>query len=527
METKAESILCNQLIHVVCLPFRITAEDDQREICLEEIAKTLEGSPWTTGAAPDPEAQCDWGRFRCYQARAYFHPFVRRFLYDTKRVLRYHRSDIKRIEVVLDSYATKQFSAELKVQRCELVLFQPDIGALLLEVSPTTVLSLQQAQLLLDAFRRLYPPYIDHIKDLNTWAGGHCPVEVTLLDENEQSVGEQGKYRDPSAKFMTRYTKVLLADTEGKGTADRPQYPWAEHWRSLLQPFVCYGEAGPGFQALQLGDDRAPILTWIAFDDPRAVDRGNWMRLCFADPPGTDQLPYAGGFTADFEERYCYDRFWYEPGESTDAPSRILNCGYAFCYAGKDNDPDFFTNPNNGAHAIFRHIHVEMGMIAHFQKAALLSAAQRVSELVTRKGNAPRLPDQKQVRKFYDHFVEFTQNFWFDEITPQHQGQELFQQWREHLRIQELYDEVHQELKDLVDYTELRASGVLNGRLSFIAGAGFFIAFAALFAGVFGMNELEPGHLPWLVDYGLRITLGLAAIILIVGLYVFLKRNPS
>ncbi|MBU0500013.1 MAG: hypothetical protein KJ558_04535 [Gammaproteobacteria bacterium] len=506
MENKAESIVCNDLTHVICLPFNIAKPDNSPPGSLDAVAESLKDPPWKEGATPDNEEP--WGEFRAYQARAYFHPFVRRFLHNRKQVRRYHRTDIKQIKADLGHWTTGEFTLLLRVLRCELILFQPDIGVLLLEVAPQSPLSLRKAQLLLDSLRRLYPPYVDCFgeNDDKTWFGGHCPVAVTLQSEGGAEIGKPGIYRDKSFGFMTPYQECLLRDPKN----ERPAYPWAEHWRSLLAPFVCYGEAGGQFRAQQLGDDRTPIFSWIAFDDPRAVDRGNWMRLCFADAPGDDCLPYAHAFTGDFEEKYCYDRYWYEPGESSDAPSRILNCGYAFCFAGSSQDTDFFTNKENGAHATFRHIYVEMGLIAHFQKAALLSMSQRLGEMVSREGKDIHLPDQKEVRAFYDHFVEFTQNFWFDEITPQQQGQELFQKWHEHLRIQDLYDEVRQELKDLVDYSELRAAGELNDKLSYVAVAGFLLAFLSLLAGILGMNRIEGvKDLSDLIVWGLVLSFGL------------------
>lgn len=486
MENNAENILCNNLIHVVCLPFNITKPDNNKPPrCLDEVVKALEGSPWQEGATPDDDKP--WGELRDYQSRAYFHPFVRRFLHDRGQVKRFHRRDIDRIEVILN----KEESVTLCCLRCELVLFQPDIGVLLLETSPPGPLNLRKTQLLLDRFRRLYPPYVE---DHPIWHGGHCPFKVTLLSKCGKKIGDLGTYQGENHDFIQPYKEVLLADHTGR----RPRYPWAAHWQQLLQPFNCSCIGENGFRAQQLGDDRAPILSWVAFDDPRAVDRGNWMRLCFADQPGSDCLPYAHAFTGGFEKKYCYDRYWYEPGESTDAPSRILNCGYAFCFAGSSQDKYFFTNEKNGAHAIFRYIHVEMGLIAHFQKAALLSMSQRLSELVTREGKNKniRLPDPQEVRDFYDHFVEFTQNFWFDEITPQQQGQELFQMWREHLRLQEIYNEVRQELKDLVDYSELRASNRLNQVVLIVGAVGLAIAALSLLAGIFGMND--PNVMDWL-----------------------------
>jgi hypothetical protein len=251
-------------------------------------------------------------------------------------------------------------------------------------------------------------------------------------------------------------------------------------------------------------------MSWLALDNPSAVSRGDWVRTCFVDMPGNDNLPYASGFLKNFEQDYCYDRYWYtgltppdpDKSDSNDPASRMLNCGYAFTCAGSAADKVFFNNPDNGALPIFRKNYVEMGLIAHFQKAALLAASERLSGMVRRTQSGKlTLPERQAVQQFYDHFVEFTQTYWFDEISPQQQGRELFQLWRKHLRVQELYDEVRQELKDLVDYTEMRASATLNQRVLGFAFLSILLACIAVLAGIFGMNNIE-------FDSAIKISLG-------------------
>lgn len=493
MDNPTKQVSCEQWLHVVCLPFNIKGKN----VDLEKISAALKGSAWQAAPQGVVTSDADWLPYQRYQADAYFHPFVRRFLHNESLVRRFYRHDVNTICIELESLATGAFSVRAAVVRCELVLLQPDTGLLLLELTGTP-LSLSQMQLLQDCFRRLYPPYLDQFTQgsQQTWFGGHCPVKVTLEDAKGKMLGEPGVFRGDSPAFMQQYQQILSAP----GADDRLRYPLAAHWHYLLAPFDCTGDAGTGFCIEHLGDDRAPILSWLALDDIAAVDEGNWVRTCFADAPGQDALPYAKDFLSGFEQDYCYDRYWYQAGESSCLPSRIMNCGYVFSYVGSCRDAGFFTNQQNGAHAIFRHIYVEMAVIAQFQKAKLLSFSQRLSEMVERTKSGVQLPDQKEVRKFYDDFVEFTQRFWFDEISPQQQGIELFQMWRKQLRLQQLYDEVRQELKDLVDYTELRSAERLNHNVVWLGVLALIVALCSLGAGVFGMNK--PEEMMWLFPSG-------------------------
>lgn len=511
-----------QLVHVICVPFRIRPAKGKKTVYLQDTAELLQRSEWKrnsgdilpedvfSDANPDAEKlkkyKATWAALQKYQARAYFHPFVQRFLYDSARVLRFARDDIKFVQVDFARDEEAQ-PLTLQVKRCELVLFQPDMGALLLEVSPSGPLSLSDTQRLMDSLRRLYPPYLDQIwkdgKPTNQWQSGHCPAEVRLLGESNVTVGDPGVYVgtsnpdiDQPPNFFVQYAKVL--DNPAGGT-NPMHFPWAAHWRTLLAPFDT-APAGQGeLSAHQFGDDRAPTMSYLAVKNPRDISDGDWMRLCFADAPGKDPLPYAKRFMSEFEQTYCYDRYWYSEllQESSEAPSRILNCGTSFSYVGQASETRFFANETNGAPPIFRDIYVTMGLIAHFQRASLLGASERLTEMVRRNrtGKEIVIPDRHEVRKFYDQFVEFTQNFWFDEISPQVQGQQLFDIWRRHLRIQELYDEVHKELKDLVDYAELRAADKLNQTVSHFGFAAIVLAVVSAVAGIFGLSDTGTKHL--------------------------------
>lgn len=189
-----------QLSLVICLPFKIRQGDDPSE-SLGSVCKFLNENSriWHPVPAPtESESDDRWKRFQDYQARVYFHPSVRRFLYNRHKVARFIRSDVKKVSVkgrYWDGKSEVNCSIDFNVRRCELVLFQPDIGVLLLELSNTESdqgkciksLTLKQTQWLLDTTRRIYPPYFDsHTEEgsKEVWKSGHCPTEVCLLDSH-------------------------------------------------------------------------------------------------------------------------------------------------------------------------------------------------------------------------------------------------------------------------------------------------------------------------------------------------------
>jgi hypothetical protein len=63
----------------------------------------------------------------------------------------------------------------------------------------------------------------------------------------------------------------------------------------------------PGSEYVDPGEEDAGLKTLRT----RVASRDDFVRLGLITAPEIDQpLPYSGRHVADFEERYCYDRFW-------------------------------------------------------------------------------------------------------------------------------------------------------------------------------------------------------------------------
>ena len=489
-----------------------------------------------------------------YQAYNYFHPFVRRFWYDPEKVARFRRTDIAELHVRPSGWGMPDL-VKFKVMQCELIRFDPDVCLLHIALDAIGTLPLNVVQACLDQVRRIYPPYFDSYQNgqkENIWKAGHYPQEVLLIDSNgKELIDNSTSFPEDMNGSVAERDDLLKAAHAFRAKSDDSKnnvpksYLWAKHWRYLLQPLITESPKQAGLHAIQLGDDRAGIASYIAFENIaqlKALDRGNWVRLCFADAPGTDPLPYSRSQLNDFEERFCYDRFWYVDGESTDAPSRIMNCGYAFTWAGSKNDKAYFTNTLNGAPAIFEDIYVPMAIIAHFLRAALLIASARLSELSGQRDVDEMLLDldRKEFDDFYRHFIAFTQTYWFDEISPQEQAIEMFAMWRKHFRIQELYDEVRQELKDSMELinTKIAAKLASNSHdLTKIATAFAIPALVAtlvsMFTSLFALSSLSgpaalkplwPLIMPWLMVL-LSNVLITVSVVTLLGVTWFFIRN--
>ncbi len=549
---------------VLTLPFRVAKKAYALEsFSLNEVSALLSKATdahWKSIVAGDivpidlagKPIAARWHKFQHYQALAYFHQTVRSFLFgsttaasttnteltSTNDYLQWYRNDKVKSLVVDVEYGDACYEIIFTIVRCDLVLMQPDVGMLQLELqaiiddnNPLPLGLLQQTR---DMLRRLYAPYFNFY---TVWKGGHFPTRVILKDA-------EGKALFTSC-FDENKPDEYVHNTMGGDLVPRniEQMPIAPHWRYLLTPFnvtSCDSITKPeqdSYMIVPPGDDRLPSMAFIAVDDPRKISEGDWVRLGFADAPGTDVLPYSRASLTGFETRYCYDRFWHSPADSTEAPSRIMNCGYAFTQIGSSKDSYFFMNAENGAFVAFRQLYVRMGLIAHFQKTALLGATARLSALSERITPTDKLkPHLKpyddrytEIKEFYKHFIEFTHVFWFDEVSPQEQGQVLFDMWQRELRTKELYTEVRQELKDLMDYVNAEQAHRQTATTEQFTRTATVLGGVGVVAGLLGMNFLpfENGAYKALGEYSWEAAGLVLFAILFVLLLAWLNERDS
>lgn len=414
-----------------------------------------------------------------YQEFVYFLPYVQRFLYgfgesDAHTPASLHvfrRDDIATARVTLRA---GDAPIDLQVARVRLVFFyDQDVAILALEVAARD-LPLADAIELLDRFGRPYPPYWDEVGE-----GAHCTHEVQFLDAagallSASDFGQRDKYVD-----LVRRIK---------------QTPLSAHWEHLLQPLVPAYLGGGLLQVYQIENKRIPIMTYLAFDEPRDLTRGDLARIGFAAKWGpSDTLPFAPGFLANFEERHCYDRYWDAEGRAGGMDTRFVFCGVAFALVTR------FAGERTDLEQTFRRQFFQIGLIAHFHKAALLSLSNRFSVAVERL----RVGDYVSVRVFKDSvretlelFLRFNHRYWFHEISNQVLAADLFARWTNQLGSDALFAEVRDEAHDInryLDADRTRKAGDNAMRLTVVSALGMVGTVAT---GFLGMNIFSHADLP-------------------------------
>ena len=454
-----------------------------------------DASPWEevvdefTGAA---------GGFqeRHYNEFVTFLPYVQRFLYGEGRAQRAasagNRDEggapmrvFRRRDIATARMRPRPAAAcvDLSVVHIDLYFFF-DVDVVLLNVElSASDLALPAAQDVLYRFGRAYPA---------GWDGDgqplHCMAEVQWLD----AAGRVLSTAD------TRDRDGFLAHV-----AEHRAPRIAAHWAHVLRPLVPHHSTEPGaLRFRQIEYYRMPLMAYLALDDPRALTRADFVRLGLVtgtaspDQGRVEGLPYAEQHVADFEARFCYDRFWSDAGAAPH--TRYLCSGHALVVVGSAASP-FFACADRGVLAQFRHQHFVLFLIAHFQKAALLMFSDRLADALRRLDiSRPESVRQfkRAIRSIFEAFLRFTHRYWFHEISEQAQVRALFQMCARHLGLDPLYDEVKQrigEMNDYLDADSLRRQANTVVRLTVVTILGLI---GTVTTGFLGMNLIAEADAP-------------------------------
>ena len=488
------------------IPLVEADDSEQRRAPWQLLRDAGGGSPWRehfdeyAGAA---------GNFqeRHYNEFVTFLPYVQRFLYGEGRARRedsahsggspmrvFRRTDIAAARVVA---RPGDAPVRLSLVHVDLYFFYGvDVVLLNVEVSADD-LALPQAQELLYRFGRAYPGGWDARSQAL-----HCMASVEWLDA-------QGRVM---ATSDAQQRDAFIAHV-GEHRAPRI----AAHWEFVLAPLVNHHSSRAGaLRFRQIEYYRMPMMAYLGLDDPRALTRDDFVRLGLVTGagesplagdlrrpgPGDAALPYAAQHLADFESRYCYDRFWVDAGAAPN--TRYLCSGLSLVVVG-DAGSAFYACRDRGVLAQFRHQHFLIFLIAHFQKATLLMYSDQLAEALVvldlaRPDTIKRF--KRMIRLSYLSFLSFTHRYWFHEVSEQAHVKALFHMCCRHLEIDPLYREVKERIHDMNGYLDadsLRRQANTVVRLTVVTIFGLI---GTVTTGFLGMNLIAAADEPLLARLG-------------------------
>jgi len=458
---------------------------------------------WELLQTPDPEnhwkevADEFTGESRPFEERRYtelvtFLPYIQRLLYgegtgtgtglnQESPIRVFHRGDVAKVRMV---YPDGAIPVTFEVADVELYFFY-DIDVIILSVEVhADDLPLARAQETMYRFGRGYPTYWEP-----SGRGGHCLEQVEWLSSDGKvlAVSDYEK-RDKYLSFAQRYRAPCIAS----------------HWEWLLEPLVLHHSGKRGLiRYRQIEHHLMPLMAYLAMDDPCALTRADFIRLGLASGPATSgSLPFSEHHLRDFEDRYCYDRYW-EGHERARSGARFMCSGRVFTIVGNRGER-FVIDRKTGLDQ-FRHEYFLLFLISHFYKAALLMLLDRLLDAMNKLDISKPVSVRqfrRVIRKTLEIFLRFTHRYWFHEVSEHVQAKELFRMIGQHLGTDRLYAEVREAIEDMSRYHDsdlLRRQGETMVRLTVVATLGLIGVTTTAF---FGMNLLSAADSPLLTKIG-------------------------
>ena len=487
-------------------------------------ASNTEGeTPCRTGA----EELC----FRSYEEFLYFHDYIQDFLFRKPETGEmgyragaypspqpfhlFHREDVDTCRITIEIGSefvggTKgcftRLELSLNVDRLNLYLFDCGVAIIATELAggrdcvagignppahPDEVADLSQdgcpqlnlaiVQQFADQVRRAFTPYWEP-DDGGDSTGAPCwfrpgrtPCKVEWRNAESGRVIVAG---DCTPKDYAGATGAIL---HGTGIHRRRRVLSLPHWRGLLPYALRDGleEATPEATVWRdLSDERMSSMLFATVPDTAAISRGDWIRLCFVDAPGTDALPYQKGFLKDFEKDHCYDRFWHY--------------GLRYCLSGYAFSMVTSTEPTREASMVenhFRRQYFQFGLLNTLELCALVSYSSWISQAIGRHPPTQRPKAfERLMVKIEGEFQNFVHRYRFTGVTNQMQGRELQKIWRRHLELDAIFDDVREELRTASEFLvsdDQQTRALADSRLNRIAA---LFAVLGLPMALFGMN---------------------------------------
>jgi hypothetical protein len=442
----ATDIRVHEYRQILIWPFRLEGKETDPKNLRDAVAAMLKEPEWreVENLSHHLTAGADTldGRQEGYQEFMYFHPFVRDFLFsgdkyrdDGKRQIRlFGRAGLRRAQFDFDNELTGAFSAWFNIKRLNLYLFDAGVAILVAEFcnggwvtgadGRVRRMNLAHAETVLERLRRAYPPYWS----IDEQGGEHAGFFPSF-------VRWTGSYQ-----VDVRFGAPTRKDVFDQAEADLTPPP-AGHWKYLLAPLD-----KAEIRLVQVMDERIPLMLYLRVDDPSRISEFDWVRLGMCDEPGKEihAPPYGVEFLGNFRRDYCYDRHWITNDAGVVDPeraSRYLFSGYGFLAVGGEDNWYF----KNILIKHFRRHYFQMALLAQFEHATLLAESHRLA-----KAQDAESPAALQ------RILEFTQKYWFVDVSNQVQAREMFALWRKHLNTETLYKQVLEAAHNVTQFNEAK-----------------------------------------------------------------------
>lgn len=248
-----------------------------------------------------------------------------------------------------------------------------------------------------------------------------------------------------------------------------------DHWRDLLKPLT-----DQGFEVSPTGDYRMAVMAFLGTPEPENLTDDEWFALAEAD--GAGFKTYASSFRESRLQDSTYDRWWTNDaqGEWRDrwvaGPLTLARV----MAIGSPNPPPWVDR----VRASWWRQYLLIFLLAHFQRAGLLTLESKFTEatrfLPMSKTYRGLWRLRKELEQIEGDMALFLSRFWFTEVSPQAQGQDLFALLRRQIGSEALYRSAIADKSFLTEWVRTRYWDIINDR---VIPIGLYFTIISVLAG--------------------------------------------
>ncbi|WP_457671107.1 hypothetical protein [Thiolapillus sp.] len=129
------------------------------------------------------------------------------------------------------------------------------------------------------------------------------------------------------------------------------------------------------------------------------------------------------------------------------------------------------------------HIYSRLTLINLSYKSLFHYFEYKISELTPEPTSRGKYSYQR-LKRLRDHFMVFTNRYWFHDVTEQQQGKDIYRMQSQQLGLRKLYNQIQEEIEKTHEYDQ----SCLRDRLSCM---GIFFSFISLFMGFVNSSGLR------------------------------------
>lgn len=401
---------------------------------------------------------------RDYNEFVYFYEFAQNVIYKDADIAKYYEFEEQDGKYIIHTTKGKKVY-ELELDGISLKIFESNKVAILSFNLKNTKYSDPNDILIINDFgRRIYPQFLDATKEFDLTATKNallaCKIGIEFksgkkVEDDFSKFIKQDTYKDIEKNLLPEYIDFFIKDD-----FDDKIHPVIDDRMYTI--------------SIYLNDALASKLKCYDEKNGYAYENDDfWYKYIFVD--GSDKTCQSRYMTKELIKNSTYDR-WVEWG-TLFGISRYSFVALTGSWYGK----------NILIHHI-QTIYFQMFTLLLTYRAMILNFSNRVTEVLKADNDVDQ---NEKAKKLFEDYLYFKNNIYFQEITAQDQGIELYDIAKEQMRLDHYLKELDHDIDELHNFIQMKIEdernkqGLLLNKL-----AGVFLP-PSLLAGIFGMNTID------------------------------------